>query len=445
MNVEPLRRLRAALAAGALLAAGAALAEPLPVVEPEAVGLSSEQLDRLGDRLAADAGAGTIPGAVLLVLRDGQVAYEEAFGERDAAAGAPMTTDAIFRIYSMTKPITSVAAMQLVEEGRLSLTDPVSKHIPAFADLVVGEEVVDEGGAVALRIRPAARAMTVHDLLRHTSGLTYGVFGDSMIKEAYREAGIPGGEMTARESAEALAALPLVFDPGAGYEYGRSTDVLGAVIEAVEGRPLDQVLEERVFAPLGMEDTGFYVPDEADLARVAQPQADPETGETPRLLDPARRPVYLSGGGGLVSTARDYARFVQMLLNGGELDGARILGPATVAYMTADHLGAIPRGGPDGPLPGTGYNPGTGQTFGLGFAVREAEGMAPLPGSAGAYSWGGYAGTHFWVDPAADLAVVYMMQEPAGLRPYAQLTRNMVYPALTELGADPGGEAGDDG
>ena len=155
------------------------------------------------------------------------------------------------------------------------------------------------------------------------------------------------------------------------------------------------------------------------------------------------RPVYLSGGGGLVSTARDYARFLQMLLGGGELDGARVLGPATVAYMTTDHLGAVPRGGPDGPLPGTGYNPGTGQTFGLGFAVREADGVAPLPGSAGAYSWGGYAGTHFWVDPGNELAVVYMMQEPAGLRPYGQLTRNMVYPALTELGADPGGEAGD--
>lgn len=412
----------------AALLTGTALAEPLPKVDPGEVGLSQAQLERVGERLRADVEAGTIPGAVLLILRDDKIGYLEAFGHRDREAAAPMKEDAIFRIYSMTKPITSVVAMQLVEEGKLALEDPVAKYIPSFGDTQVGE--VESDGSVSTRA--ASSPVTVHDLLRHTSGITYGVFGSSPIKDMYKEARIGSGTMSGTDEAKALSGLPLVMDPGKGWEYGRSTDVLGAVIEAVENKPLGEVMKARIFDPLEMNDTAFHVADEADRERVAQPQKDPETGKAPTLLDETKAPVYESGGGGLFSTARDYARFAAAMLNGGELDGARILSPQTVRYMTADHMGDIPHGVPDG-VATIGYLPGPGYGFGLGFAVRTDDGVSPRPGNKGEYRWGGYAGTDFWADPKEDLAVVYMMQAPSKRGMYRPLLRNLIYPAVMPM------------
>lgn len=410
------------------LSFGMATAAPLEKVAPSEVNLSEDQLNRLSEKLRADIEAGIIPGATVLILRDGKIGYLEAFGMRDKEAGVAMTEDSIFRIYSMTKPITSVVAMQLVEEGRLALEAPVARYIPAFANTMVGTESDGE----TVETRKPARPVLVHDLLRHTSGITYGVFGNSAIKGMYREAGVGSGQMSATDEAKTIAGLPLIMDPGSGWDYGRSTDVLGAVIEAVEGQPLSQVFKTRVFDPLGMKDTAFYVENEADRDRVAQPQVNPQTGQRPPLIDPATKPTYESGGGGLFSTTRDYGRFLAALLNDGELDGARILSPQSIEYMTSDHLGPILRGQPEG-VRSIGYLPGPGYTFGLGFAVRESNGVSPRPGNAGDYQWGGYAGTAFWVDPSEDLAVVFMMQSPAMRVPYRILMRNMVYPAVMPM------------
>lgn len=412
------------------LSLAGAKAQELPRAAADSVGLSEDQLNRLTERLREDILSRKIPGAVVLILRDGKIGYFEAFGERDPRDGVAMTDDTIFRIYSMTKPITSVVAMQLVEEGRLGLSDPVSKYVPAFAEPRVGvESTVD--GASFVDEYPAVREPTVHDLLRHTSGVTYGVFGSGAIRDMYKEFGIPEGTMSAFDQAVAIGQLPLTFDPGTGWEYSRATDILGAVIEVVEEAPLDQVFARRVFEPLGMSDTGFWVDDPEKLTRVAQP-FDEDAGGRDELLDPTTKPVYLSGGGGLFSTARDYSRFLAMLMNGGELDGVRILGPRTVATMTADHLGAIPRGAPEG-VPSIGYLPGPGYGFGLGFAVRTDLGVAPTLGAVGEYFWGGYAGTYFWVSPADDLAVVFMMQSVTQRVPYRPVLRNMIYPAVLPL------------
>ena len=411
-------------AAAAVLFAVAAVAEPLPSAAPEQVGLSSERLARIGAVLEAGIEAGEIPGAVVLIARRGRVAYHEAFGWRDRAAGAPMTRDAIFRIYSMTKPIVSVAAMTLHEEARLYPSEPLAKYVPAFADMEVGVERFDAAsGRQSFHTEPARRAITIQDLLRHSSGLTYAFIGTSKVKELIKQAGLDGFtlDMDLAEFSDRLAALPLAYHPGEVWDYGYSTDVLGRVVEVAAGEPLDAVLRARLLAPLGMDDTGFWVP-EAKRARVAQAlDGDPPDG----LIDVTVEPKMFAGGHGLVSTAMDYARFCQMLLDGGGLDGARILGRKTVAYMTADHLGgAISRDGT--------YLPGPGHGFGLGFAVREAAGESPWPGSAGEYFWGGYAGTYFWIDPAESLVVVYMMQSVAQRQHYRMLLRNLVTQAIVD-------------
>lgn len=432
----------AAIAVAAMLAAGAAQAESLPRVDPEKAGLMPDQLNAITDRFRADTEAGKIPGAVLMIVRGGEIAYLEAFGQRDARDGTPMTDDSIFRIYSMTKPITSLVAMQLIEEGRLALSDPIEKYIPAFAEARVGTETPGTDGGMATVEEAAARkGPTVHDLLRHTSGIIYGVFGSGAIRDMYKEMGITDGEMSAFDQAQALGGLPLAFEPGTGWEYGRSTDVLGAVIEVVEEKPLGEVMQERVFGPLGMDDTGFWVDDEAKLPRVAQP-LDDDAGGRDALLDPTVEPVYVSGGGGLFSTAHDYARFLTALMNGGELDGVRLLGPKMVDYMTADHMGDIPKAVPDG-VSTIGYLPGPGYSFGLGFGVRTDLGQAAAPGSVGEYYWGGYAGTYFWNDPVEDMSVIYMMQSVTQRVPYRAVLRNMIYGAVVplvevvEMGSEP--------
>lgn len=383
----------------------------LPVAKPEDVGLSAVALDRLSAALKDRVAAGHVPGAVALVARHGKIAYHEAFGAV-APGGAPMTTDAIFRIYSMTKPIVSVAVMMLWEEGRLLLSDPIAKYIPAFATTQVG---IDKA--------PVARAITVQDLLRHTSGLTYEFRGNSPVHKAYIEARVARLKQTNADHVATLTALPLLHQPGTHWEYSRSTDVLGRLVEVVSGQSLGAFLSQRILNPLGMTDTAFSVP-ENHHARVAEPFAkDPEGGTDVALLDVKRTALFESGGGGLVGTSMDYARFCAMLANNGRLGDVRLLGRKTIELMTSDHLGNIPSN-PDLLPPGHG--------FGLGFAVRTSAGMAPFPGTVGNYYWSGAAGTSFWVDPAERLYAVLMIQAPVQREHYRLLFRDLVYAAVTD-------------
>src|SRR5262245_42118834 len=318
-----------------------AQAQSLPSAKPEQVGLSSERLNRITAMLRADAEKGVIPGAILLVARHGKVAVFDTVGVRDPATKAPMTPDVIFRIYSMSKPITSVSAMMLVEDGKYSLADPVAKYIPQLGGLKVGVEKPDSsGGKPTLETAPARRDMTIHDLFRHTSGLTYGFFGDSLVKKAYLDAKVWNDYPTNAELVDRLARLPLAYQPGTTWDYSHSTDVLGRLVEVISGQSRYQFERERLLDPLGMKDTSFYVTDANQHGRIAEPFAnDRNFGIEANFNDPRVAQSWESGGGGMVSTAADYARFLQMLLNGGVLDGKRILSPKTVAYMTVDHLG----------------------------------------------------------------------------------------------------------
>src|SRR5579883_3064369 len=362
----------------------------LPRAEcPEEIGLSSARLQRITARIQADVERGLIPGAVVAIAREGRVGYAEAAGWRDREAGAPMRLDAIFRIASMTKPLTSVAAMILAEEGRLDIAAPVARYLPEFADRTIGVER-----------RPAQRLMAE--------------------------------EQTNAELIEKLARLPLMFEPGTTWEYGMSTDVLGRVVEVVSGQSLGEFFAARITGPLRMSDTGFAATG-ARAARLAEPQIDRSTGARPPMRNVAVENRWQSGGGGAVSTASDYLRFCQMLLDGGALDGTRLLSPKTVAHMTSDHLppdvryGATTRErfGALAPVPEMGYG------FGLGFAVRKETGRSPVPGSVGEYFWGGVTGTYFWIDPAERLITVLMMQAPDQRLHYRYLIRALVYAAIT--------------
>ncbi len=391
---------------------------PLPTATPEEVGLSSAALGRLSAAIQDRVASGHIPGAVALVARHGKVAWFESFGVSDPASGAPMRQDSIFRIYSMTKAIVSVGVMMLWEEGRLLLGDPIEKWIPGFATTQVG--VVQDG---ALSLVPKARSITVQDLLRHTSGLTYEFRGNSLVHKAYNEARIMRLKQNNAEQAEGLAKLPLLHQPGARWEYSRSTDVLGRLIEVISGQTLGEFLAERITLPLGMADAAFSVP-EKDHGRIADPfPKDPELKSIVSLLDVKRPALFESGGGGMVSTTMDYARFLAMLLGNGRLGQTRLLGRKTIELMTADHLGSV-SGAADLLPPGHG--------FGLGFAVRTSAGMAPFPGSVGNYYWGGAAGTTFWVDPAERLFAIMMIQAPVQREYYRVLFRDLVYAAIAD-------------
>jgi CubicO group peptidase (beta-lactamase class C family) len=375
-----------------------------------------------------------IPGAVVLILRNGKVAYSGAFGYQDREKQVLMKGDAIFRIASMTKPLVSVAVMMLVEEGKLQLVSPVSAFLPEFKGVKVGVEKVNDGaGKPELVLEPPRREMTIHDLLRHTSGLTYGQFGDSLVKQEYRSAniGAPGENLAVVISK--LSQLPLAYQPGTTFEYSMSTDVLGRVVEVVSGMELDRFIAERITKPLGMSDTGFYLSAE-QISRAAEPQVDAATGKRPPMRDVSVRPSWMSGGGGMVSTAPDYARFCLMLLNGGEFEGAHFLSPRTVAYMTSDHL--PPGTAISQAVQGFGSlipSPALGQGFGLGFAVRTDVGRNPMPGSVGEFYWTGASGTTFWVDPKESLIAVMMVQVPINQGAYYRsLIRNMVYQAFAK-------------
>lgn len=384
--------------------------------KPEDVGMSRERLGRIGELFEADIARGRLPGAVALVARRGRVVHFRPYGLRDPAADDPMALDTIFRVYSMTKPIVTVAAMTLVEAGRLDLADKLSDYVPAFADVAV----LQPGGGTV----PAARPITIQDLMRHTSGLTYEWLEDGPVSEAYVKVEAGRRSRTNAEQAELLATLPLLSQPGTRWDYSRSTDVLGRVIEIVSGRSLGEVLAASVFEPLGMLETGFHVPEPYRRRLAGAYETDPDTGEPVRLLDVTRAVAMENGGGGLASTASDYARFLHMVASGGVLDGRRILSPATLAWMLSDHL-------PPGTPIGSDLLP-DGYGFGLGFAIRREHGRAAFPGSPGDAYWEGLGGTSFWVDRAADLYAVLMIQAPGRREHYRRTFRQLVYGALTE-------------
>ena len=375
-----------------------------------AAGLNVPALDRVVAALQTRIAAGRIPGAVVMIERRGVPALSAALGEQDASRRLAMRADSIFRIYSMTKPIISVALMRLAERGEVLLRDPVAKYLPAFADTRVGVE-----GVAPLR------PMTVYDLLRHTSGLTYEFHEPSAVRQLYVEAGLYARTRSNAEQIALLAALPLAHQPGSLWDYSRATDVLGRLIEVLTDAPLGDHLKATIFDPLGMQDTGFAVP-AASHDRLAEPLPSPPDGAPlVPVFDPRLPAALQSGGGGLMSTVPDYARFVRLLLNGGQQGGLRLLGRNTLEFMTADHLGAIPRA--NDLLP-----PGHG--FGLGFAVKTAVGGHTEPGSIGSYGWSGAAGTAFFVDPAESMFAIVMTQAPGLLDEVREVFRQTVYAAL---------------
>ena len=394
--------------------------QPLPMAShPEDVGFSSKRLEIAHAAFKDDVDTKRVPGAVLLIARNGKIAFFDAVGYQDRAAQTPMKKDSIFRIASMSKPITTVAAMILAEENKLDVSAPVAQYLPEFKDVKVGPE-----GA------PPKRAMTVQDLMRHTSGLTYGLFGNSPVDQIYRKANIlgPGSANSLADMVKTIASMPLLHQPGESWEYSVGVDVLGRVVEVASGMDLDTFVRERITGPLKMNDTGFWVKPAA-ISRLAKSDAP-----NPLFEDATQKPKVFSGGGGMLSTAGDYARFSQMLLNGGELEGVRILSPKTIALMTSDQL---PPGverhtpvamaiGPFGPVPEM------GTSFGLGFAIRVDPGRNPLPGSVGDFSWGGITGTLFWVDPQTKLVAVLMDQtSQLNLSLVWRQARVMVYQAMT--------------
>jgi len=383
------------------------------VAEPEEAGLSAAGLARLTAVMQRQVDARHVPGVSMLIARGGKVGYRRDLGAL-RADGPPLPGDTIFRIYSMTKPIVSVALMMLVEEGRLFISDPLAKFVPEFANAKVG---VEKDGK--LELVAAERPITVQDLLRHTSGLTYAFTGVSAVQRLYAKARLGAPDLTNAQLVAALAKLPLIDQPGTSWDYGHSTDVVGRIIEIVSGQSLGAFLQERILTPLGMSDTAFFVPpDKQD--RVAKPFAkDPDTGESVTLTETN----FESGGGGLWSTMDDYERFVQMLYLGGARGNTRLLGRKTLEFMTADHLGPHVR-------IGTTFLLAPGHGFGLGFAVRREVGLAPTPGTPGEFFWGGIAGTAFWIAPKEELIAMMMIQAPGQRDYYRQLFRSLVHAAL---------------
>ena len=429
-------RTAAALAASVVLVASA---QPLPTASPASVGLSPERLARIGSFIDQEVAEKKLPGAVVMVARKGKLVYSHVAGGLNNAAGAPMKADAIFRIYSMTKPLASTALMMLVEDGKVQLTDPVSKFLPSFKNPMVSVGAFDPVfGAVAWKLVPANREPTVQDLLRHTSGIAYGeLTRNALVRDAYVKAGVykpaldyDARELPGAEMADRLGKAPLAQQPGTTWEYSLSVDVQGRVVEAVSGMRLGEFLQARLFGPLKMVDTGFQVAAEK-TARLAEPFAkDPASGVDNKLIDVGQRPANDSGGAGGVSTASDYLRFCQAMLNGGSLDGVRILSPTTVRLMTSDHLGGAIN---------TTVNPGMlllgtpGYTFGLGFLVRQGDGIAGVAGTGGEFMWAGYAGTFFWAEPKEQVCAVYMTQAPSPIRAYyRRAMKNLVSQAIVD-------------
>jgi CubicO group peptidase (beta-lactamase class C family) len=404
------------------VAVGSARAEQ-PGAAPRT--FSAEGLAKVADYIRNEITSGKIPGAILLIQQHGRPVFYQNFGVRDVATELSMSADTIFRLYSMSKPITSVAAMMLVEDGKLRLDDPVSAYIPEFAGTKVGVERKDESGKAKLVLEPLRRPITIEDLLRHTSGIPYGFSGDNLVRKLYAEADLFSGDLTNAEVADRIARLPLAEQPGTLWDYGHSTDVLGRVIEVVSGKTLLQFEKERLLEQLGMTDTAFYVADQTQRLRIAEPMPD-DRAISPAISvrDPMLPRKAESGGAGMVGTVTDYARFAQMLLNGGTLEGRRYLKPETIALMTSDHVG-----------PETGiardhaYYPGESSGFGLGFAVRTSvppNTQWPL----GEYRWDGVAGTFFFIDPIDDMLAIFMVQTPSQRGRIQLALKTLIYQAM---------------
>ena len=423
-------RLAAAAALGVVLALPAG-AQGIPRVQsPEEVGFLSTRLKRLSDRLNEGVKNNELPGAVVLIARNGKIVMFESYGFRDKDAKVAMTNDTIFRIASMTKPIVTLAAMMLMEEGKLTLADRVSTYIPAFADTKVAVPKKKDDGTVEMVLEPQLRPMTVHDLMRHTSGLTYGAVGANPVKQSYLDMKVADRSQTNAEMADKLGKLALLYQPGTTWEYSMSTDVLGRVVEVASGMPLDKFIEERITKPLKMGDTAFEA--SADKkARGAKPMKEGPKNELPAIPDITEKFTWRSGGGGMVSTAADYARFLQMFANGGQVDGVRLVSRKTIDLMTADALPPDIKMGAD-MFRFEALEPSArmGQGFGLGFAVRNVQGVNPLPGSPNDYYWGGAYGTYFWHDPRERMYVIFMMQSPQARLRYRYLMRDLVYQAM---------------
>ncbi len=423
----------------ACLAALAAQAQPLPQASPESVGMSTERLGKITSVFQQEVADKKLPGAVIMVARKGKLVYSQAFGTLNNAANAPMKQDSIFRIYSMTKPMVSTALMMLVEDGKVQLTDPVSKFLPSFKGPMVSVPTFDPVfNGISYKLVAANREPTIQDLLRHTSGIAYGeLTKNTLVRDAYIKAGVfkPTLDFDARElsgaaMADGLGKAPLAQQPGTYWEYSLSVDVQGRVIEAVSGKRLSDFMQERMFGPLKMQDSGFSVAgNKMDRVAEAFPK-DPATGADNKLIDISKTPGNDSGGAGGVSTAGDYMRYCQAMLNGGQLEGARILSRSTVSLMASDHLGSAIS---------TVVNPGMlllgtqGYTFGLGFLVRQSDGLAGVHGTAGEFMWAGYAGTFFWAEPKEQICAVYMTQAPSPLRAYyRKAMKDLVAQALVD-------------
>lgn len=396
------------------------------------LGFDNNRLANIKRHFAAYVDDGRLPGWQVLVTRRGEIAYRESYGLRDIEHNLPIADDTVFRIYSMTKPITSVAAMILYEEGRFELTDPVAKYIPAYANL----RILDGGSALAPVTRPATQPMRIKHLFNHTSGLTYGFHHVHIQDQLYRNAGFEWGAppgMTLAQAVDTWAGLPLRFEPGSCWNYSHATDVLGRIIEVISGQTLAEFLRERIFDPLGMVDTSFFARDDLGerLGALYIPDANGKASRNDPMGNAARGEItFLSGGGGLLSTTQDYHRFTQMLLRGGELDGNRILGDRTVRYMTTNSL----PGGQDLAefgIPLFAEVSYDGMGFGLGFSVLEDPMAASVLSSKGEYGWGGAASTAFWVDPAEQITVIFMTQLlPSSTHPIRTQLKQLVYSAL---------------
>lgn len=390
----------------------------LPKGKPQRLGFSVARLQTMSGVIAREVDKGTLPGAVVMLGRRGKVAHADAIGRQDPASSAQMRVDSVFRIFSMTKPIVSIGIMQQAEQGRILLNDPLAKYIPSFANVQVA---VPRDGR--LHLAPPHRAITIQDLLTHTGGISYEITGPGPIQTLYAEAKLYRRNQTNEEHAETVAKLPLLSQPGAEWNYSRSTDILGRVIEVVSGQSLGQYLTDHILAPLRMTDTGFHIDASRAEGRLAEPfPIDPWTGEKVVYFKMTDRPLFESGGGGLVSTAPDYARFAQMLANGGTLERERVIGRKTLAFMTSNHLAANVKVESHLMPPGHG--------FGLGFAVRTDTGMAPFPGSVGQFFWSGAAGTFFFVDPQEEFWALLMTQAPGQREYFRALFRNLVYAAM---------------
>lgn len=404
-------------------------ADPLPRARPESVGLSPDQLERIGQVLKADAERGQIPGAVVAIARKGRLAYFEAFGYQDKAAGTPMAKDSIFAIASMTKPMVGVGIMQLVEDTRIQMSDPVSRWFPSLGKLPVGVMRKDAAGETIMEAVPARRQITIQDLLRHTSGLTYGARGTTPVHKTFPpSSGGAANQYTGDEFIERLSKVHLLYQPGAAWDYGFSIDVLGLVIEKETGQKLGAYLADRIWKPLGMTDTSFTIPaDKAKRFARALPN-DPLTGKPQNSTDATRQLKFECGGGCSASTAGDYIRFGQMLLNRGRLGDTRILSSRTVDYMTSNQLPAGTQNFIAAADPTK-----DGYEFGLTMAVRPSTGGPTMMGSPGAYSWSGASGTDFWVDPKEQLVVVFMSAGPGPIRwHYRRLINALVYQSLVD-------------